>query len=206
MDVKEKILDGAESLFMRYGIKSVTMDDISRELGISKKTLYQHVSNKADLITQIFGCRFEDEKEEVAQIHREATDAIDEILRIAKKVIRDLRNMSPAALYDLKKYYVAEWQAFEAHHQQFIYQQLRRNIETGQEQGLYRSDINPDIIAKLYVAKTSLVADEDLFPLSDYNLEELFRQYMKYHIYGIASAKGLRVLETHMDRDLDNVD
>lgn len=206
MDVKEKILDGAEALFMRYGIKSVTMDDIARELGMSKKTLYQHVANKNDLIGQIFGCRMEEEQEEMEQIHREASDAIDELLRIAKSVIRRLRKMSPAALFDLKKYHSAEWKAFETHHQEYIYLLIKRNIERGMEQGIYRNNLNPDIVSKLYVGKTSLVADEELFPLSEYNLEELFRQYILYHIHGIASMEGRKLLLEHLDATLENID
>jgi len=206
METKDRILEGAETLFMRYGIKSVTMDDIARELGISKKTLYQHVSNKNDLIGQIFGCRMDEEREEMEAIHREATDAIDELLHIAKSVIRRLRKMSPAALFDLKKYHSAEWKAFETHHQNFIYQMIKRNIERGMEQGVFRTNLNPDIISKLYVGKTSLVADEDLFPLSEYNLEELFRQYILYHIHGIASMKGRQLLSEHMDGTLENID
>lgn len=206
MEIKEKILDGAEALFMRYGIKSVTMDDIARELGISKKTLYQHVSNKNDLIGQIFGCRMDEEREEMEQIHRDASDAIDELLRIAKSVIRRLRKMSPAALFDLKKYHSAEWKAFETHHQEYIYQLIKRNIERGMAQGIYRANLHPDIISKLYVGKTSLVADEDLFPLSEYNLEELFRQYILYHIHGIASMEGRKLLSEHLDGTLENID
>ena len=206
MEIKDKILEGAEGLFMRYGIKSVTMDDIARELGISKKTLYQYVDNKGDLIQQIFGCRKEEEQAEMAEIHQAATDAIDEILRIAKSVLRRLRGMSQSALYDLQKYYGRQWKAFELEHQQYIYQVLKRNIEDGMKQGLYRENLDPDIVSKLYVGKTSLVADEELFPLSDYNLEALFRQYMLYHIHGIASLEGLKVLEKHMDRNLEHID
>lgn len=206
MASKTRILEGAEGLFMRYGIKSVTMDDIARELGISKKTLYQHVANKADLIGQIFGCRKAEEKEEIETIYRNSTDAIDEMFGIAKMVIRQLRKITPAAMYDLKKYYGHEWRSFEEEHRSYLYEQLRRNLDEGIAQGLYRKDINPDIIAKLYIGKTSLVVDEELFSPTEYNLEALFRAYFLYHIHGIASAKGLEVLDKHMDRNLDNIE
>ncbi|NRB64137.1 MAG: TetR/AcrR family transcriptional regulator [Saprospiraceae bacterium] len=205
MEVKDKILQGAEELFMRYGIKSVTMDDVARELGISKKTLYQHVSNKADLLKQMFGCFTEEEEQEVEKIHDESTDAIDEMLRIAKMAIRQLRRVTPVAIYDLSKYYTREWRAFQRDHQQFRYQIVVRNLREGMAEGLYRENLDPDIVAKLYIGNDSIV-DEKIFPAFEYQLEALFRQYFLYHIHGIASAKGLAVLEKHMDRNLDNID
>lgn len=182
---------------MRYGIKSVTMDDIAREMGISKKTLYQYVENKSDLIGQIFQEKIKNEKQCMADIREAATDAVDEILRIARYVIQELRQMSPTVMYDLRKYYRDTWRQMEALHQRHIYQLIRENLERGQAEGLYRENIDVDIIAKLYVAKTPLVVDEDIFPTREYNVEKLFEEYMMYHIHGIASAEGLALLALH---------
>lgn len=188
-------------LFMRYGIKSVTMDDLARQLGISKKTLYQYVSNKNDLITQIFYQKIELEKTIMAQIREDSSDAIDEILKIAAYVIGELRELSPTTVYDLQKYYQETWRQMEALHQRYIYVIIRENLQRGMGQGLYRQNMNPDIIAKLYVGKTSLVVDEDVFPTRDYDMSDLFREYIHYHIYGIASPKGLALLEKHLQEE-----
>ncbi len=196
-ELKQQVLDKSKSLFMRYGIKSVTMDDIAREMGISKKTLYQVVENKSDLIEQIFQCHIEEEKKDIDHICQEAGDAVEEMLRIADYVLRKLREMPPAAVYDLRKYYRGTWKQVEALHQRYIYQLIRDNLERGMAQGVYRGTLNPDIIAKLYVGKASLVTDEETFPLSDYNIAELFQQYIDYHIHGIASPRGLKLLEAH---------
>jgi AcrR family transcriptional regulator len=201
MDIKQQIIGQAHTLFMRYGIKSVTMDDIARELGISKKTLYQYVDNKADLIQQIFLTKIEQEKKDMAIIREESVDAIEEIMKIARYVIRELRQLSPTTVYDLQKYYLSTWKAMEALHQRHVYSLIRENIDRGMAQGLYRQDINPDIIAKLYVAKTSLVADEELFPLGQYNIEELFKEYILYHMHGIAAPKGLQLLKAYMENE-----
>lgn len=199
-DVKKQILDKSEELFMRYGIKSVTMDDIARELGISKKTLYQSVENKTELIEQIFHQRIEREKRRMAEIRESSADAVEEILKIADYVIAELRQLSPTTMYDLQKYYRGTWCQMDALHQSHVYQLIRDNIERGMEQGVYRHDLDPDIIAKLYVGKTSLVADDELFPLREYNIEALFKQYIHYHIHGIASPKGLGLLEQHQGK------
>lgn len=203
MDVKQQIIQHSMDLFMRYGIKSVTMDDIARNLGISKKTLYQYVSNKNDLITQIFQQKIELEKQIMAQIREKSADAIDEILKIAAYVIRELRELSPTTVYDLQKYYRETWRQMEALHKKHIYKIIRENISRGIKQGLYRNNMDPDIIAKLYVGKTSLVVDEDLFPTREYNIGDLFKEYIYYHIHGIASPRGLQLLEKHLQEEND---
>ncbi len=198
MEQKQQVLTKSEELFLRYGIKSVTMDDIARELGISKKTLYQYVDNKSDLIAQIIEKKTREEKSAMACIREESSDAVEEMLRVADYVIRELRQYSPVVMYDLRKYYRDAWKMMEAVHQRHIYDLIRDNLERGVQQGVYRADLDPDILAKLYVGKIPLVIDEELFPLQQYNLEELFRQYINYHIHGIASPKGLKLLEQHL--------
>ena len=98
---------------------------------------------------------------------------------------------------DLQKYYHQAWQLMERFHREFIYNVILRNIESGIAKGIYRSDVNADIIAKLYVSKSLILVDEELFPLKYYNTEKLFTQYISYHIHGIASPKGLKLLDKH---------
>ena len=182
---------------MKYGIKSITMDDVSKELGISKKTLYQYVENKKDLIDKVMQQNFANELRDIAEIHQNSKDAIDEMLQVSKHVTQQLREMHPSVVYDLQKYYRESWQEMEKFHEEFIYGQIKQNIERGQQEGLYRLDLDPDIIAKLYVSKTMVIVDESTFPLREYNRETLFLEYIFYHIRGIASLKGLKLLEKH---------
>lgn len=182
---------------MRYGIRSVTMDDIAREMGMSKKTLYQYVDNKTDLIEQIFQQHAEEEKKVIERIRHDSADAIDEILRIARYVVAQMREMAPTTVYDLQKYYRNTWKQMDALHQRHVYTVIKDNLERGIRQGVYRSNLNPDIVAKLYVGKTSLVADEEMFPAREYNIQNLYWEYINYHIRGIASAEGQRLLEKY---------
>lgn len=198
---KQKVLKGAEALFMRYGIKSVTMDDVSRELGMSKKTLYQYVENKADLIRQVILEHIREEKEAMAEIRATAVDAIDEILKIARYVLEVLRQTSPNVIYDLRKYYRESWRLMEDLHREYVYEVIKANIHRGVEQGLYRPGLDPDIIARLYVGKTMIVVDEEFFPPDQYRKEHLFAAYMEYHIRGVASQKGLQRLAEWQSRE-----
>ena len=199
MDIKQQILIKSMEMFLRYDIKSITMDDISRKLGISKKTLYQFVDNKGDLINKIFAIELAREKEMVTKITTESKDAIDEILRIAKFVTQQLREYSPTIMYDLQKYYRESWQKIEVYHSEYVYGVIKTNLERGIQEGLYRDNLNTDIIARLYVGKTLSVVNEETFPLKEYNRENLYIEHINYHIHGIASPKGLKLLKKYQD-------
>lgn len=202
MELREKILLKVTELFMRYGIKSISMDDISSQLGISKKTLYQFVDSKKDLIQKIFERHINEEKAAMKVIVNESENAVEEIVRIAQYITQLLREMSPKTLYDLQKYYRSIWDMMEALHQQHIFVIIKENIERGMKEDLYRVDLNVDIVARLYVGKNSLLVDEKFFPLKDYSKEKLFKEHIKYHIYGIASKKGLRLLEKYTKQEI----
>ena len=120
------------------------------------------------------------------------------MLGISKYVTQMLREISPTTIYDLQKYYRPTWELVETLHKEHIYEFIKTNVEQGIKEGLYRDNFDPDIIAKFYVAKTILVVDQSIFPLRDYNKEQLFEAFMEYHIHGIASAKGLQKLEQYL--------
>ena len=120
MGEKSKILDSATELFMKYGVKSVSMDDISRGLGVSKKTIYTFIENKKDLIFQVVGQFITADEIAIQQLRLDAVDAIDEMILIAKHVLQFLRKVKPSLAYDLKKYYPESWQTIEVEHFDYI--------------------------------------------------------------------------------------
>ena len=198
---KQWIVQESKNLFMRYGLKSVTMDDLAHHLGISKKTIYQFIKNKADLVAQVIALQAHEEMTTIANIQKEAPNALSEMLAIAKFVLEMLRNVSPTAMYDLQKYYRKSWKEMEGMHQKYVYETIKNNLEKGIQQGIYRKEINTDIIAKFYVGKTFLVMDEAIFPIKDYQREKLYKEIVQYHIHGIASQKGLKLLEQYLSKN-----
>ncbi len=200
MKLNDRILTKAEKLFFKYGLKSISMDDLSRELGISKKTLYQSVENKKDLIGQVFQNHTAKELEAIVNIRTEAVDAIDEMIGVANHVIPTLRQLTPTLIFDMQKYYNDVWQMVDEYNQKEIYKMIKENIERGVKEGVYRDEFHSDIIAKLYVGKTMIMIDESTFPLREYNKENLFKEHMQYHIRGIATTKGLKLLEKHFKK------
>ena len=149
---------------------------------------------------QVFQSHGLKEVEAILQIRKEANDAIDEMIGVAQYIIPTLRKITPTLIFDLQKYYQDVWQFMEGFHREEVYKTIKENIERGVKEGVYREEFHADIIAKLYVGKTIVLIDEDLFPLRDYNKENLFKEHIQYHIRGIATSKGLKLLEKHFKK------
>lgn len=197
MNSSTKIYDLAQALFMRFGIKSVSMDDIAKDAGMSKKTIYKIIPNKKDLVYNIIQRFIENESKQILSLTQQNNDAIHEIVLIAKHILKLLRKTKPTLMHDLKKYHVEAWRLVENLHLKFIHDCVENNIKKGIQSKLYRSDVNPDVIAKIYVASSSILNDEYVFPSQEYSPAELFGHFIIYHVYGIASEEGKKLFETY---------
>lgn len=193
-----KWLKRVEDLFMRYGIKSLTMDDVSRELGISKKTLYQFVDSKDDLVNKVLERHIEEEKSTCAHLAVGAGNAIEEMFMVIESNAQQLQQMKANVVYDLQKYHREGWEKIQSYQRGFLYDIVRTNLERGVREGLYRSDFDIDVTAKMHIALSFHLFDEDLFPQHHYPKEILFREFLLHYLYGIASDKGLQLLKAKL--------
>lgn len=197
-DKATKLIQEAAHVFMRYGIKSVNMDDMARHLGVSKKTLYQIVRDKDELVSKAV-CSFANEEScRMSEIGNMHLNAVDENLEIMKWVLSLLRHVNPAVEYDLQKYHPDVHRFMRTHRNRVVYDGMYRNIRKGQKEGLYRKDFNAEIIAKIYVSRLDVMFDQELFPVSEWSLSDIYTEAFIYHIRGIASTKGLEYLREKM--------
>ena len=192
---EQKILERCERLFMRYGAKSVTMDDVARELAISKKTLYQYFEGKDALVHKVTTFHFQHHDEVVNTICATSENAISEMLEITHWVAQHLKDMNPSLMFDLSKYYPESWQLFINHRNTQVYNCMLENIRKGREQELYRDDFDEKIIATIYINRMEMLIDPQVFPPETYTLNKVMPQYIEYHIRGIATTKGIKKLE-----------
>lgn len=197
MENLQKILKGALALFMRYGIKSVTMDDVARELGISKKTLYQHVDDKNDLVKKSMSFFLDNQKDECCRMVGEARNPIDFLLRIGEFFLSTMRSYNPAIIYDVKKYYPACWELVDKHNNEFIFHSVLENLKKGIELGYFRPEMNPEIVTRLYISMVQSMLDINLFPPSEYHLTDIHRELLNYHIRGVSTPAGIAYLSSH---------
>lgn len=195
IDNLKSILIKVRELYMMYGIKSITMDDVARELGVSKKTLYQFVTDKEDLVGKFIDNEIVIRQEEICNCFRTGLNAIEELFEISIFMNKIVRSHNPATEYDLKKYYPEHHQKILKTRREGVYSYILINLQKGKEEGLYRDDLNNEVIAKLYLSRSEGVHVNDLFTIDEFTSNELFMELMKYHVRGIATQKGIRVLE-----------
>lgn len=194
-DKVSKIIQQAATIFMRYGIKSITMDDMARHLGISKKTLYLYVKDKEELVSKVLDTFCKDEDHQICQIRKTAENAIDELLEIGKWVMQTLQNLHPSVTFDMEKYHPEAYRKMQTDRFAAVYSHIMSNIKKGQKEGFYRKDINPDIITKIYITRMDAMFSNELFPVNEYRLVDVYQEMFRYHIRGIASEKGLEYLQ-----------
>ncbi|MBL4668899.1 MAG: TetR/AcrR family transcriptional regulator, partial [Flavobacteriales bacterium] len=151
MEKKIEIIGAALELFMKYGIKSLTMDDIARHLHISKKTLYLYVSDKKELVKKGMELAIEDEQLMLCESIKLSETAIDELVEITKCVSSRLREMHPSVLYDIQKYHPLAWKLLMEHKKEFIYGVMLDNLKRGVKEKYYRKNIYPGVIASIYI-------------------------------------------------------
>jgi len=191
----DKILEGCERLFRKFGIKSLGMDDIARELGMSKKTIYQHVTDKNDLVIKTFSRILDCNKSRCLTIGQESNNPIEEILLITREMSQQMKGTNPSIFFDLRKYHPEAWQLFSSFNNEFVLIQIHQNLINGKKQGLYRTDINEDVIARIYISMVQIITNPDLFSNMDYEFTKVYSEMIRYHFYGICTAEGTAFFE-----------
>lgn len=198
---KEKIIAESIMLFTSYGAKSVTMDDIAKHLAISKKTIYQHFKDKEDIILQATDYYFKQELRVMEEIEANAENAVEHLYNLTLCLRDRIGKTSIAALYDLRKYYSKAWDQYKNHKHDVIFKSVKRNIERGIKEGLFRNDINSEIIAYLRIGEVELSFNKDFFPEDKFSLVDIHKQLFEHFTYGILSEKGLKLFETYKQKD-----
>lgn len=197
----EKIIWATLELFMRFGIKSMTMDDIARQLGKSKKTLYQYFKDKNDLVQQCMETLVASEEKSAREMMEKHTNAIDLMFALTKDLSQKFNMVHPSINFDLQKYHPNAWQTFDQFSHDFVRKCAQQNIERGIEQGLFRKNIDPYVAAVFYAFKIHLCTDGQTFPHDKYSFQEIHLELMRYHIRGIASEKGLEYLKKKVKQE-----
>jgi len=199
MSTKQKIIEESSELFMRYGIRCVSMDDVASQIGISKKTIYQYFENKDDLVQQVTVDFIQKDLAIFNEIREQSNNSIEQLLKFAQYLMEILRKVSPSLMYDLHKYHKDSWCQMEEVHKQYIYTTIKENIERGQAQDIYRKEMDADIAARLYMATSYAVMEEEIFPMKDYKKDKVIEEFIHQFVHGWASDKGLELWKEYVD-------
>ncbi len=187
----ESIISRVTELYYQYGIKSVTMDDVARELGMSKKTLYKYVSNKDELVEYCVNNLVEKRDCAFKEIEKEAMNAIEELFLVNEHVVNMLKNYNPSTEYDLKKYYPHLYGKLRKFRRENMYEAVKNNIVKGKQENLYRENLDEDIISRVHVSRIENSFANEMFGIEELTSWKFIREMFIYHVHGIANGKGI---------------
>lgn len=199
--MKNKIIHKATDLFMKLGFKSVTMDDIASELGISKKTIYSHFKNKTSLVKQCAFSVMESIITGIDDICALDQNPIDELLEIKKFIMHKLEDDQFSPQFQLQKYYPEINDELQQTHFDKIMDSTKTNIKKGMDQGVYRKNLDVDFISRIYFMGINGLKDQALFSPQKYSSIYLADEYLEYHLRGIVTEKGLLTLRKFINEN-----
>ncbi|MFN5008993.1 MAG: TetR/AcrR family transcriptional regulator [Bacteroidota bacterium] len=204
MEAKERIIQEAKNLFLRLGIRSVSMDEIATQMGISKKTLYQHFQDKDQLVDLVLEEQIKQMQAETIQAVHSSSNAIGEIFNTMDMMVKHSSNMNPMVLFDLQKYHFGSFQKFAAHKNDFLFNIISNNLKKGVEEGLYRSDINIEILSKFRLETLMIGFNMDAFPTNKFNVTDVSLVIIENFLYGLATEKGFNMIESYKNKRKEN--
>jgi AcrR family transcriptional regulator len=199
MDTKNRIQEKAHELFMRYGVRSVSMDDIAGQLGMSKKTIYQYFADKDELVDAVMD-------EEVNQTHkdcdfcrRQSKDAVDEIFLTMEQIQEQFSQLNPMVLYDIEKFHPRAYQKFRKMKDEYLQQVVASNIKRGIKEELFRADIDVEMMSKYRVETMMISFSMAAQAPTKYNLAAVAQETMEHFLYGLATLKGYKLITKYKE-------
>ena len=199
------MLEQIKELFFEFGIKNLNMDDISRKLGISKKTLYRFVKSKEDLITKLFdfeeikGIRLSNE------IGNQNVNAIEKLFKVSLMVFEEMKRFNPMIMFELRKYYEQLFIEFHNRKLAQISLAMQVNLKQGIEEGLYRADVNIEAVVALFINYLIEIHNTDMCKTVNLSFDDLFKVMFENHIRAISTPAGVAFFETRKREVLENL-
>jgi AcrR family transcriptional regulator len=197
-ETKTRILKTAVELFSKFGFRSISMDDISHQLGMSKKTVYQYFADKDEIVTLAVQTHLAQEKEALKKIQSEVKDAVDFFMRVNNYLMRNIRDTSSATIYDLKKYHGRAWKVIEHFRNDFLLKAVTENLRAGIAEGNFRPDISVEILARLRMEEVSFLLE---FSKEGFNLSEVSSNILDHFVCGIATENGRKLYRKYKDQE-----
>lgn len=194
IDNKERIKLQATHLFMKYGIRSVSMDDIANHLGMSKKTIYQYYADKDELVDAVIEGEIS-HNEECCQLDQNRSEnAVHELFLAMDMIVEMFRTMNASVLHDMQKYHPRAFLKFHKHKNDYLYNVIRENLVRGIKEDLYRDDMNINIVARFRVDSMLLVFDPEFQSKTKHNLADIEQELILLYTHGLVNPKGYKLI------------
>jgi AcrR family transcriptional regulator len=196
--MKKNILNKAVELFLHYGFKSITMDDIANDLGISKKTIYKYFNRKTDLIEASTILVHEQVEQMIGETVKKDFNAIEENF-VIKSIFKDMfKNVKTSPMFQLKKYYPETYSKLMTQQMSIFSEYVRDNLHKGIKEDLYRPDIEVETVMRFYFQLINGAYDGELYGTDMKDIMKTEVKILEYHTRSIATSKGVKVLEEQL--------
>lgn len=200
-DKRVEIAEGVSDLFLNYGFKSVNMDDIARHLGKSKRTIYQFFKDKKEVVDAVVSFSLDQDVLNIKAIQDKGLDAISENVAFTDYVFEKLKGIHPSIFFDLEKYYPKSWKRFLDYREGFVVECIKLNIEKGQDEGVYRKEIDGKIIGSLYMGLMDQMFNYEVRGNDALPLQTIYKELTRYHLTGLANEKGYQQIQSLIQKD-----
>ncbi|OOQ61656.1 TetR/AcrR family transcriptional regulator [Mucilaginibacter pedocola] len=197
MSQEERIIKGALDLFLQAGIKSVTMDDIARHLGMSKKTIYQYFGDKNELVVALVKDRLKEDEAQINAMIESASNVVEEMLNMMKCSEDILSRVNPIVFHDMQKYHPEAWEEFQKFKSHVLIEKLEQLLAKGMAEGVIRKDLDVKILATMRVNQVEMGFNTAIFPISHFNSWKVQLQLLEHFNYGICTIKGHELLDQY---------
>lgn len=199
MTTEEKVLKGAEELFFKYGIRSVTMDDIAKHLGMSKKTIYQYYKEKDEIIHKLMMAHIKQDECTFAECSERASNIVEEVFNMMTNINEIFSKVNPQLFYELQKYYPKTWKLFKDFKEEFILGMVEKSLVKGIKEGHVRPDVNVKILSRLRMEQIELAMDPTAFPPDKFKILDVQLTVVEYFLYGICTLKGHKLINKYKE-------
>ena len=200
----ELILTKARELFFSYGLRSVSMDDLAKLAGISKKTIYQSFEDKNALVNRIVEDLVDCHHQLCKACQLEAVDAIDEVFKQSSAPFETWASVTPGFFYELEKFFPEAWKKLEQHRERVMKPGIIKNLERGIAEGLYRDDMNLSFIADLRIQQLIHALQPNGFTSQKISVGQVMQELTLFYLHGISTEKGTRRITKYLKNRNEN--
>jgi len=197
MSQTERIIEGGEELFLTAGIKSVTMDDIARHLGMSKKTIYQFFKDKNELVIALVKKKLREDEAQMSEIIGKSGNVIEEMINMMKCSEEIFSRINPIVVHDMQKYHPDAWKQFQNFKADVLIHTLEELLTKGIKQGYIRPDIDVKILARMRVSQVEMGFNASIFPVAEFSTWKVQYQFLEHFNYGVCTLKGYKLLNQY---------
>ncbi len=195
---RERILQETEIRIKRYGYKGLNLDELARELGVSKKTLYQHFGDKKSLATESVKQMLHREECIFNDIYELRKSTLNMMLSISQHIRKMIRGINPVAFQEMKRFLPEAWEMFVQHRESHMHDMLVECLKRGVQEGVFRDDFDIEVIVKMRMHQIEMAFDPEIFPQERFEPGHVQQEFFIHFFNGIATTKGVEQFKTLM--------